>query len=342
MNPDPNQPSEQPQSQPEVSVPQAPVTETPTVETPVTPAPVADAPAANPFGAPVPAAEPVANPFGAAPVSSHPAAPAQPVALGSAPVGSPAPAPAPSKKKLVILISAIVGGLLVLGGAALAVYLLFFTVTKADYQKAFDQVSIVRDLASTTNLSTSTSDEDDDAETAVEVYDKFKTENAKLGDLKAYKVDKELKEKYDAYNVKAKAYITFADGFMPSVQAFSAATKQIAADSKGASAFSSVTIQKTIDAYKAANVTEPTLKAFVDAMIAAYEKILPQIKITESSTSTTAEKRAATTVILAATKDISAAGTAFSKDLKEKTDEVKFSDELNELGKLTTTKLHES
>jgi hypothetical protein len=361
MNPtDPNQPEQPQPEQPapeapqtpfeptsvpvEVSVPEAPVApvEQPTPEASQsgfgassfgTPAPT-EAPAANPFGAPVSSDAPV-NPFAAA------AAPVAPAIIGSSPNSDPLPTPGgKSKKKLIILISAIVGALIVLGGAALAVYFIFFNVTHADYQKAYDQVSALRDKYSAGDSISSGSSKDtvDAAKTA---YADFKTENAKLGDLKALKVDKDLNAKYKAYDTKAKAYIAFGDVFMPSLDRFVAANDQVAALGSGSSSFTSVNIQKTIDIYKGIqDIGDPTLKAFVDSTVAVYEEILPQIKIYESSSSTSSQKYAAISAISDSSKKISTAGSKMSDDLDAKTKDVSLSDTLNSLGQAVTDKLN--
>jgi len=340
MNPDPNQPqtptpAENPTPAPSaIPAPEAPASyAAEPVVAPVTPAPEATpAPTTpNPFGASATSA-PV-SPFGAAAGSTQPVGP-----IGSAPAGSvPAYTPGDPKKKKIILLSAIIGGIIVLLGAALAVYFLFFSVTKADYQKAYDQVKIVRDASSSSNVSLGSSE--DSVANAKESYEKFKTENAKLASLKAFRGDSELKEKYDAYNAKAKAYIKFADDFIPSLEAFAAATKEVTGSS-GSASFSSATFQKTIDAYKAADIKDPSLKAFVDSTVAAYEEMLPQVKIYESSSSTSAQKSAAIKAMTATITKLSTAGKTMSDDLKERTEAVKYTDELNELGKATTAKLN--
>lgn len=369
MNPDPNQPQGQPEGQP-LTPPQEP-TLNPTpdlssipVEQPVEAVPsVAEAPVVAPVDAPAPAVEPVApvetpaaNPFAsAAPVSSEqPAAPnpfaaasepAAPVVagavIGSAPV-DPLAAPAPaqkSKKGLVILISAIVGGLLVVGGIAAVVYFMFFSITKADYQAAYDQLTIVRDKYSAgSNVSSGSTEES--LKTTETAYAEFKTENAKLGDLKALKADKELNTAYKAYDTKAKAFIAFGDALMPSLSQFVQGSNEIKALGTGASSFTSANIQKTIDVLKGLDVSDPTLKTYLTAAIAAYEEILPQAKIYESTTATNAQKYAAISAISDSADKVLKAATTMTKDLKTNEEAVDLKDQLNELGKAVTAKLN--
>ena len=306
MNSDPNQPQDQPQ-QPEES-PQVPAPEQPVVE-----APVAPAQASNTFGATV--NSPVSN--------------------------SAAPSPK-SNKKLIILISAIVGGLIVLGGAALAVYLIFFSVTKADYQKTYDQVSLVRDKYKDAGSVSASSSEEKIKETKAD-FEEFKTENAKLGDLKAIKMDKELKEKYEAYSKKATAYIALGNTLFPSLERFIEASADIKAIGSPSSNFTSANIQKIINILKDLDdITDPTLKTYLASTIEVYEDILPQVKIYESSTATTAEKRAAVTAMSTSLRDVSKAASTLTADLKEKSKEAELADTLNDLGKTATSKLNDA
>ena len=300
-------------------------TETPT-ENPIETA------AVNPFGTPA-TPDAAANPFAAAPV----------MPIGSAPNSDPLPTPGgKSKKKLIILISAIVGALIVLGGAALAIYFIFFNVSHADYQKAYDQVSSLRDKYSAGDSISSGSSKDTVA-AAKTAYADFKTENAKLGDLKAFKADKDLSAKYNAYTTKAKAYIDFGDVFIPSLDRFVAANDQVTSLGSGSSSFTSANIQKIIDIYKGIqDIGDPTLKAFVDSTVSVYEEILPQIKVYESSSSTTMQKYAAISAISASSKKISAAASKMSDDLSAKTKDLSLSDTLNDLGKSVTDKLNKS
>jgi len=323
MNPDPANPSEQP-TEPQQPAPEAP-------QTPVTPAesaPVSETPQA--FGAPE-SATPAANPFGGTPSASSEAAPASPFGgqPAAAPAGAPTPAAGPSKKKLIVLISAIVGGLLVLGAIALVVYLTFFSVTKADYAKAYDQVKAVQQTSGS-GLAL-TSGDPDKLSTA---FAEYKTENAKLADLKALKADKDLNEKYKAYDEKSKAYISYVEKFIPSFEKFTAATKTLSSTSL----LKPASIQATITALEgASDITEPNLKAYVDSLLAAYKEILPQSKIYESAT-TPSEKLKASSAISASTKKLLAAATKLSTDMKASTADISIKDSFDALSKAVTEK----
>lgn len=150
MNPDPRQPQEQPQEEPQVQ-PQAPAEyQTHTPQQPQAPvAPVAPVESSAPIFTDVPEpvvgsfAEPLetpaANQFGNTPVTPDPAMPSpfgasadslaptplvQPTPIaGPSLSGAPLVAPTRQSNNKLIIILAIVGGVLVLGGAVVAVLL---------------------------------------------------------------------------------------------------------------------------------------------------------------------------------------------------------------------------
>lgn len=319
MNPDSNQPTSTPPQPPEQPVTPAPLGQ---------PAPLESAPLTVTPPAPTTPEPAAANPF------------AQPTTvIGSAPAGAPIATPNGSgngsKKKLIILLSAIIGGIVLLAGIGLVIYFLFFNVTKADYQKAYDQMKVVRDGV---DAKPSVSSSEDSMTLVKEKFETYKTENAKLGDLKAFRGDSELREKYSVYDKKAKAYIAFMEGYIPSLEKFMVAIK--AAGSAGT--FTSAGVQKTIDAYEQAkDVTDPTLKEYITATLAYYKGILPQVRAYESASTSTA-KLAAIREISAASSQLSTASKKFSTDLKARTDDISPTESFDELGKLVTKKLNES
>lgn len=324
----------------------------------------------NPFGGATSSSAPtVANPFAAAaePVSSD--TPVSAAATDSATDSTPgsfpglpidaAPAPQPegiigstpnsippavpqkkSKKKLIILLSAIIGGLIILAGAAFAAYLIFFSVSKDDYQKASDQVSLVRDKYSSDDaISSGSSKASVDA--ATKAYADFKTESAKLPDLRAIKNDKDLHTAYEAYDTKAKAFITFGDVFIPSMDRFVTAANEVSDLGTGSAAFTSANVQKTIDIYKGIDdISDPTLKKFVDSVITVYTAVLPNAKIYESTTATSAQRYTAITAISDSLDKLSDAGDTLSTEIEAKAKAVSLDDALNDLGTAVTTKLN--
>jgi len=292
----------------------------------------------TPADTPAPAAQPAAAPnqFGsAAPVSSEVPVTTplgQPTPLGSTPNGAPSQKPAKSNKKLIILISAIVGGLIVLGGAALAVYFIFFSVSKADYKQAYDQLNTLQSTVSKTTLSGDSSELD-------EKFAKFKDANAKLGDLKALRADKDLNVKYKAYKEKATAYITFMDSFIPSYQKLSDATKTLSGSSS--SLLKSSSVEATISALEDADsATDPSIKAYVDSLLSTYKDILPQVKIYETST-VSSERLKALTAISKSAREMTSAATKFSDDIKDRAEAVSPKETFDALSDAVTKKYNQ-
>jgi hypothetical protein len=365
MNPDPNQPQDQNAApvEPAPIMPEVPSVE-PTPIVPIEPttpeapaaavaepaqyaaAPVTEA-AANPAATPItPSAEPVAQqpPVVSNPFAAAQDAPVAPVAVVNpvTPVITPpiipvAPAPGKSKKKLAILLSSIIGGLIVLGGVAFAVYAMFFMVTKADYEAARDQLIVVKDISpeADTIISDTASV---DKETALAKLDKFKAEYAKLADLKALTQDKDLKVKYDAYTAKADAYVAFAEVGIPSGYEFNDAQEVGVA---ALTSFKSASLIAAIDALNNAKVTDPIMKKYADAQLALYEELLQYIKIYESSTSTTSEKLSAIDDISKALNGFSSKTKTYNDEIKTKAEEVDASKALDELSKAITAKLND-
>lgn len=346
MNPDQNIPTEQPASTAASTDSQVPVQQIPVTD--LTSQPVSEAPVeptAQPVDPATPGVTPTPNPFSAQPVSSEAQAPnpfgGQPVdapattpgptaSTDTAVAGAPITPPAgPSKKKLIVLISGIVGGLLVLGGAALAVFLIFFSVSHDDYVKAYNQVKAVSVAVSDTDV---TGTREVDQLTAS--LEEYKTQNAKLADLKALNVDKDLSEKYKAYDVKAKAYIAFADAFIPSYGKLKTVTDSVL----NTTSLKSSSIQATITLIEdAGDVSDPTIKEYIDTLLKTYQEILPQVKIYETATSST-EKTKALNAISTASKALTTAADTFQTDLQDRYDSVSPSDAFDALSKAVTDK----
>lgn len=215
MNPDPNQP------------------QTPPEETPVSAPTPAPAPVELP---PAPASPAESNPFGAAtPVSSEASAPVvseQPTGpLGSSPNSNPAPnfAGDAKKKKLIILIAAIVGALVVLGIIAVVV-LGFLFPSKADYRDAATQFNAVSSAYSDLNsdasklqydVSGSTTDTEftNDSDAVTKSLTAFQSANKKLSDMKAVKSG-DGKKLYTTYEGKVNAFSTYATDLLTSLKSF--------------------------------------------------------------------------------------------------------------------------
>jgi len=215
-------------------------------------------------------------------VSSDPvaAAPfAQPAApIGAAPVGVPAqPLPSNGKtKKLIILISIIVGAVVVLGVIAIVV-LSMFMVSKKDYRDAATQYNVVasassdfRSDASSLQYSTSSSTTDtvlanniDSIKTSVI---KLQDQNKKLSALKAVRIG-EGKKLYDTFNTKLTAYTVYADNLATSLQSVHPALKACSDSTlKGVALLNSC-----VDAInKVGTMPDADIKAYVTVLQTQY------------------------------------------------------------------------
>jgi len=333
MNPDPNPVPEATPTPVDPAAPANPVPFSPT------PAPAPNEPVmAQPQAAPESYA-----PFGGTP----PIAPAQAGPIGSAPnntVVAPS-SPAPSKRKLVVIISSIVGGIILLAIVAAVVNTLFGGVSRADYQAANEQVSAVREaysesssaITSTTASYTATEESTqakiDTAKTALAA---FKTEHAKLSGLKAIKNDPEMKEKFAAYETKAKLYFAFCDDYLPS---FEKMLVILPKDGETTAATSSATYKQKIAEYEGlGNLTDPDLKAYVASILTMLKEILPFVSEYESA-STSSAKLAAANKITAAAKAGNTAGTTLTTNLNARFKDASPSDALTGLVDLTINKI---
>ena len=303
MNPDQNNQPEQPEQPQTFEAPQ------PVVQNdPVTPTPVAD-------------------PFGAAPVATD------------APVANPAPQPPKkSNKKLIIILSSVIGGLILLAGAAVAAYLILFTASKDDYQQAYSQLKVVSDQVNDTSaLSTKT--DTDAIEKFQAKYDEFKASSAKLKDYKAIRVDGDVNKKFVAYNNKVTEYTAFMDTFIPSIKEYVDLSSKV--DDLTSSSVSVKRYEDTIEILdNAKEISNPFVKTLIDDYKKTYKDMLPQVKIYNSTTSTTSERLAAVTKLSAYAKDLTAAAATFKKDVEAKRDETSPKNEFNALKKEIETKLN--
>lgn len=222
MNPDPNQPQDQPQPPVENPVPEAPATPVaPAIPTPeVTPNPN---PTPNPFGGP---STPVSSEPVAAPDLSQPA-----TTIGSSPNNNPAPnlGGDAKKKKLIILIAVIVGALVVLGIIAFVVLGLLFP-SKSDYRDAATQFNRVSSAYSDLNsnasklqydVSGSTTDTEftNDSDSVTKSLAAFQDANTKLASMKVVKVG-DGQKLYTTYDGKVKSFTTYATDLLTSLKSF--------------------------------------------------------------------------------------------------------------------------
>ncbi len=195
----------------------------------------------------------VTQPAAPAPASTPESAPmASPAPAGPMPMGSMGPTPSPepgkgSNKKLFILIGAIVGGLVVLGLAAWAVYAMFFSASKEDYYQAsrdFSQLNLanIEYNSSARSVSTSAINESDALyEASQKEYDDalaaLKDKNDTLAKNKAVRVGEGAKL-YGDFNKKLqdslKTMSDLVDSFEKARPAFLTCDKVTGADDQDA------------------------------------------------------------------------------------------------------------
>ncbi len=191
-----------------------------------------------------------------------------------------------TNKNLFIILGAVVGGLVILGVIAWAVYASLFAVSKEDYREA---VRVGNDVVSDASRSyldiskisyissysteTKTKNDIDSAKDSLAAY---KTANAKFKDLKALR-DGDVKKAYDEYTKKYNAFVTFADEYTKSAEKAIPAIiscEEISNASVSDVASFKAAVAPCKDALSSAkNVSDKDLKAFVAAYIDNVDKI---------------------------------------------------------------------
>ncbi len=325
MNPNPEQPND-PNAVPPVTPPATP--ETPQ-EQPLTsaPTPAPEAPAFTASNPEAPAA-PATTPTDPTPVA--------PFGAPAASTGAPVP-PKGNKKGLIIGLIAAGAAILLLIIAAI-VYFAFFTVTKADYRAANEQLNAVSKTVSIRpSISSSDSPQEATAELK-EAVDNFKAENEKLGDLKALRADAELNGKYKAYEEKADGYVKLLDGFVPSLEKYFTALAAVRDLSGSATPAQYREAAKVIDENK--DVTDPSLKAYLETLSKAYNDLAGIRERYEAAGSST-ERLAASRELLEKSRELSTAARTLSDDLEKRYDAVNPRDTFNDLSRTVADKANQ-
>lgn len=161
-------------------------------------------PIVQPVAVPVSPAAPASTP---APVQPQPVDPGlnqQPFGPTPEPAAAPAPTFAPNPvvaggkgKSPLKLIAWLVGGLVVVAGIALAVYFMFFYVSKADYQKAADAYNSLKTLTDdTSDTSSLASDSSKGADALDSKADEIMKKYNEMGSLRAVQKDSTINKAY--------------------------------------------------------------------------------------------------------------------------------------------------
>ena len=223
------------------------------------------------------------NPQPQQPQAPQPPLSAPPIPQG-APVGTPYQMPQPkNNKKLFIWIGIGVGVILVIG-IVIAIIVGLMTVSKDDYSKAYNQMSDLSSAnsslnteLSTVSYSVSSSTEtkfNNDIKSAEEALEKVRSENEKLGELKAVKVG-EGKKKYDEFSGKLDTNLTYTKNSLKSMKDLYGAAEPCDADvsSSDSRAYKSA-INECISALKkVANTPNEDVKAYIKSLTTEYENL---------------------------------------------------------------------
>jgi len=317
-------PSQQPQ-RPIVPVPepaQAPLPVSPTPEVQGFQAPI------TPTLQPAATAEAFPQQVAPAPVwSGSPVQPAQPVVFS--------PPPSGVNKKLIIIISCVVGAL-VLIGVTIAILIAVFSVSKKDYSAALTQYNAVSEANYTlsSKLSTlhygvsSTTDTsfDNDADAAKKAIADVKSKNADLAKSKAVSIG-DGATKYKAFDTKLQTYLAYNSDLLASLQ--SARNAASTCDNADSSSGSISAIKSAIDTCVAAldkvsSVADADVKAFMSKIKDEYTKlssIISQLAaITDPYGKQYDQYRSLRDQMYAASDNITNAQTDFSSNLQKHID----------------------
>ncbi len=230
--------------------------------------------------------QPVVPP--AQPVQPTPPVPPQPPQFGAQPPVMSQPSysmPPSSGKKKPLIIVAIIAGVLLILGALFVAYALLFYVSKDDYIEASAQYESLTTEANTLGTKLSSiqysvgSGTDtvfkNDLAAAKEAISKVREENQEFSELKAVKIG-EGKEKYQVFDAKLQAFLTFIDDSLTSFSDMRGAAvicDDTTYSSSDADALKTA-INKCVAALKEVNDTpNADVKEYVTRLQAEYEKL---------------------------------------------------------------------
>lgn len=135
----------------------------------------------------------------------------------------------PKKKKMIVLISSIVGALVVIGLVFLILFLTVWSVSKKDYQALGEAAQTTRtaynesssDFRSFYRAAAAGTASDKAREDLTASFDTYKQEVAKMADMKAMR-DKDVKKAYDTFAEKNKKFETTVEAIIADAPAFAA------------------------------------------------------------------------------------------------------------------------
>ena len=278
--------------------------------------------------------------------------PPQPEPVATQPSVTPGyPAPK-SNKKMLIIIGAIVGAVVLLGIIAWVVYAALFAVTKEDYRQAAaisNDVSTVgsqsySDVLKISYITTYTTETaiKNDVDSAKDSLTEYKSANTKFKDLKALR-DKDVKKAYDAYMEKYNGFVRFSNSYIDSAEKVLPAVvgcEKISSTSISNLSSFNIAIAPCKEALNdAKDVSDPDLKKFVAAYLENAKDITAIVtEATTLSSSDYVRRSALSTQIYDATDKLQDAQKDANSNIEKRLKEVNPRASYNNFGDLLTDK----
>lgn len=280
----------------------------------------------------------------------------QPVAESSAPENSSAPVtPNPKKpvSKKTVAIIGVISGVVLLAIIGVVLYLMLMGVSKKDYQDAAKQYNAVSSASSKLSSKASvlsvksTSESEDEFTTALgeakDAVSTLKTDNEKLGSMKAVKVD-EGKNLYATFDGKLTTYVDYANGLISSVEKIRPGMLTCRKVSSATDAASRLTAIKACSTglNDMPELANPEFQAYITSLKTAYAKYATVYEsingLTNPYGSQFEQYKVLRDQMLAAQTDISNATKTFSADVKKHDDQVSVKESADALGNFLTEK----
>jgi hypothetical protein len=360
MNPDQNQsndpnsvlptPSVPPQSPEQPPVQPVEPSQAPTYEAPFG-APQQPAPALTQSPQPT-SEEPTPTPAAGVAPSPYPAsdAPTPPSTDSAttpvyAPIGGAPLTPEPKKKKGLIIGLSVAGALILLAAIAAVVYFVFFTVNREDYVATQTTLTTIEEeISNTDSLSTLPSSGSEDAIAEYkEKLELFKTEHAKLNGQKAILFDADVRDKYNAYNEKATAYIAFMEAIIPDMEVAAQLVEDQAEIQDGAGQ-SIEYYDQIIALYEDASkkLKDETLKSYFTASLEAMKEMKGALQTYSSETASATERQEAYTQLMTTLSELSDSAEEFGDEMTARLEAIDPRDTFDALVETVDAKVNEA
>lgn len=270
----------------------------------------------------------------------------EPTPVETAPVTpSTPPSPSPENKKKLLILAGI-AGVVILAIIAVIVFFAMNSVSKQDYADAARQFNAVSRASSalTTDVSAlnrSVSREggtfDEDVKEIEESFATLKTENEKLGGLKAVRVG-EGGELYKTFNDKVKAYVANGEQILASVKNLRPALLDCASVNSTTDAAARVAAMKECSTSlgEVKDIPNPEFKTFIDKLKTGYSNYATEYEklsaITSPFGANYEQYKAQREKLTAAQTSISDATKEFQDAVEKSDDQLSVKDSADALG----------